>query len=250
MAVDISLLTKYGTYEEELMGAMNNITAFAGGGQGNATLLTKKWNNVSIVANDYDSVKLPVGAVGKKCVVTNGTGKVVSVYVSTNDYINGVLNSYVIVPIGSSVVFECVNGGVVTGDWISYELGQNSTDILTFKQSLSSADILTLFSNPKILVPAIPNYYIEFISGSLAYTNVINYTAGGSIQIIMDTGSIQIATLSQNFSFGSSFHLGFFKPNSGDIIINKALTLKVSGSNPTTGTGTAIVYGCYRIHKI
>jgi len=58
---------------DELGGITLAITAFAGGGQVSATLLTTRWNLVETVASPGDSVKLPV-TTGAKMVVVKNTG--------------------------------------------------------------------------------------------------------------------------------------------------------------------------------
>ena len=74
-----------------------NITAYAGGGQTNAVLLTTGVNLVATVATAADSVKLPAvipggGApqwLGANVVVINNTANPLAVYPSTGDTING-----------------------------------------------------------------------------------------------------------------------------------------------------------------
>jgi len=50
---------------------VTGITAFAGGGQGSATLLTGRYNVVETVATAADSVKLPLSPAGKLVVAIN-----------------------------------------------------------------------------------------------------------------------------------------------------------------------------------
>jgi hypothetical protein len=66
------------------------ITAYAGGGQANATLLTSEINVVSTVATTADSVKLPTAAAGLEVTVINTHAtNATNVFPNTSDYIDG-----------------------------------------------------------------------------------------------------------------------------------------------------------------
>lgn len=69
--------------------AETGITAYAGGGQTNATALTKGWNNVGTVATAADSVKLPTAALGKVVTVKNSGAAALAVFPSSGGAING-----------------------------------------------------------------------------------------------------------------------------------------------------------------
>ncbi len=65
------------------------ITAFAGGGQGSATLLAALYNRATTVASAGDSVKLPVSAQGLQITVTNAHAtNSMNVFPNTGDAIN------------------------------------------------------------------------------------------------------------------------------------------------------------------
>jgi len=87
-------LEKYSTNEDVVTGAATGITAFAGGGQASATALTSKFNNVTIVATNGDSVKLPIGLVGKIVFVCNSdAGQSIDVFPVAGEYMNGTINA-------------------------------------------------------------------------------------------------------------------------------------------------------------
>jgi len=87
-------LEKYSTYEEEVTGAMTGITAYAGGGQANATQLTAKFNNVTVSGTNGDSVKLPTAIVGKMVIVCNSDAtQTIAVFPQTGEYMNGTINA-------------------------------------------------------------------------------------------------------------------------------------------------------------
>lgn len=64
----------------ELFGAATGITAYAGGGQANATNLTKKYNEVTVCATNSDSVKLPLAIPGREIVIYNQSANTLAVF--------------------------------------------------------------------------------------------------------------------------------------------------------------------------
>ena len=89
------------------------ITAYAGGGQANATQLSAKYNTVSTVASGGDSVKLPSATASTEVFIINGGGATLRVYPQTGEYINGVVNDFA--QLGSSYVgsghYVCISNG-------------------------------------------------------------------------------------------------------------------------------------------
>jgi len=67
-ATTLAAATLSGTLTQN---AANAITAFAGGGQGSATALTKDNNRVTVCASNNDSVKLPAATAGRRIFVKN-----------------------------------------------------------------------------------------------------------------------------------------------------------------------------------
>jgi hypothetical protein len=71
---------------------VTGITAYAGGGQANATALTGSVNVVETIATDGDSVKLPAASVGTRVIVINADGSgsnSLAIFPATGDKING-----------------------------------------------------------------------------------------------------------------------------------------------------------------
>lgn len=67
------------------------ITAFAGGGQANATPLTSTVNRITVVATAGDSVKLPPALAGMRVTVINSdAADSANVFPSTGDSINAI----------------------------------------------------------------------------------------------------------------------------------------------------------------
>lgn len=126
------------------------ITAYAGGGQASATALTKTYNNVTVVATDGDSVKLPDAVLGKRVVVKNSdSAQVLAVFPTTGDEINGLAaNAAVGIPPGCERTFW----GISTGAW---RTGEALTSIaptaqkgaLVVKAADSAGDTVTTITN-------------------------------------------------------------------------------------------------------
>jgi hypothetical protein len=94
------------------LGGEGAITAYGGGGQANAVLLTKLVNGISVCAAPFDSVKLPVGVAGMVVKVYNSTGNSAHVYPNTDEQIMtlGVNNPQ---SVSSGDVWEFAYDGVV-----------------------------------------------------------------------------------------------------------------------------------------
>src|SRR5258708_2146908 len=95
-----------------LESAIDNITAFAGGGQASATQLTAEVNRITTVANIGDSVKLPASIAGLSIVVINHGGKQGQVYGSGADTINDVAAATGVPQMnGSTTIYVCATAG-------------------------------------------------------------------------------------------------------------------------------------------
>ncbi len=91
------------------------VTAHAGGGQTSATLLTSSFNNITVVANAADSVKLPASSVGTVITVSNQGANAAQIFGTSPDTINGVATGTGIsIPVGAIFVFTCA----VVGNWL------------------------------------------------------------------------------------------------------------------------------------
>lgn len=95
--------------------ATDNITAFAGGGQTSAVLLTTTVNRVATVTTAADSVKLPVSVAGMVIQVINGAGaNSMQVFGSGTDTINDVATATgVAQAAGKAATYSCP----VAGKW-------------------------------------------------------------------------------------------------------------------------------------
>ncbi len=73
-----------------LFSAQTNITAFAGGGQTNATPLQAALNRVDTVATASDSVQLPQAIPGLRVTVKNNTATLLAIFGIPNNPVTGV----------------------------------------------------------------------------------------------------------------------------------------------------------------
>lgn len=90
----------------------NSITAYAGGGQTNATALTAFDNNVTTVATDNDSVKLLAATQHRRQRVRNNSTKDLDIYPQSGEQIDslGVDNPYTLAA-GGIIEFVCFAAG-------------------------------------------------------------------------------------------------------------------------------------------
>lgn len=97
----------------ETMSYVNGITAFAGGGQGSAVLLTAMMNRVTTVGTAADSVKLPPAVAGLQIMAANAAASnSMNVFPSSGDAINALgANAAYAQAAGKAATFYCVNAG-------------------------------------------------------------------------------------------------------------------------------------------
>ena len=89
------------------------ITAFATGGQGSATALTKEFNNVTTCATAGDSVALPAAVIGLSITVKNSGAASLAVFPASGDSINALaVNLSVNVAVGSWMTFRAISATV------------------------------------------------------------------------------------------------------------------------------------------
>ena len=98
----------------------DNLTAFAGGGQAGATLITSEVARITTVATAGDSVALPPANPGLTIAVTNHGAKAMQVYGSGTDTINDVAyGTGVSQMVGSEVIYVATS----QGKWYANGLG-------------------------------------------------------------------------------------------------------------------------------
>lgn len=95
------------------LSSKDNLTAFAGGGQGSATALPSMINRVTTVATAADSVKLPVSAAGMNITVINAAAaNSMNLFPATGEQINVLgANAAFAVAAGKTVECYCTTAG-------------------------------------------------------------------------------------------------------------------------------------------
>lgn len=101
--------------ERGFSSAVAGLVAHAGGGQGSATALTARVNDVATVATAADSVGLPAAKSGASVVVHNSAANSMNVFPATSDYMNGTQNASFAVAAGKTAWFFAA----VDGKWFS-----------------------------------------------------------------------------------------------------------------------------------
>lgn len=103
MALGIGFSGNYSTQS-----SADNLTAHAGGGQANATLLPADYNRVTVVSSAGDSCKLPASQAGMEICVTNADdNNSMDVFPQSGDSIGEVANAASAVASGATKYFHC-----------------------------------------------------------------------------------------------------------------------------------------------
>lgn len=90
----------------------DSITAFAGGGQGDAYQLASQFNEVATVATIADSVKLPASVAGMSVFIVNNAANSMQVFGAGTDTINGVATATGVAQAGGkSAIYFCPEAG-------------------------------------------------------------------------------------------------------------------------------------------
>jgi len=87
----------------------DTITAYAGGGQANATVLTSYVNFVTVCASDNDSVLLLVAIANMRVIVKNESAKICDVYPRASSYMDGTINNPYSLAAGATKEFYAVD---------------------------------------------------------------------------------------------------------------------------------------------
>jgi len=95
----------------------SGITAFAGGGQASAVLLSSNINEIATVATTGDSVKLLSAVAGLDVTVINNGANALDVFPNTGDQINALaVNVALSLAAGSSLIFKAYNAT----NWVTF----------------------------------------------------------------------------------------------------------------------------------
>ena len=207
--------------------AATGITANAGGGQGSAFALTAEFNNVTTVASDFDSVKLPTASSGARFVVKNSGANILSVFPNTSDSINALaVNLSIDIPVGGEMTFRGISDTIWETIESFYSLAPTTQKGgLEVKASDSAGNTITTITNA---------------SQAAARTYTVP-DAGAAANFIMSEG---VQTINGAKTFGSALTI----PNIIDFVkflgINDVLAFSAG-----TWTTTRVAQGDYVSRK-
>ena len=176
------------------------ITAFATGGQANATAMTARWNNVTTCATAGDSVKLMAAEDGAVQSVKNSGAATLAIFPATGDAINALaVNLSIDLPPGGEIEFHAIDATTwETRESLYLPAPTTQTGGLEIKAADSAGNTTTTITNA---------------SQAAARTYTIP-DAGASTEFVMAAGAQTIAG-------------------------NKSLTGTIAASAATTWTGGA-----------
>lgn len=100
--------------------SQDSITAFAGGGQTNATQITTQTNRITTVVTAGDSIKLPPSAPGLELTIVNHGGNPVQIFGTGTDTVNDSPTATGVSQLSNStVIYFCVSSGAWYTDGIA-----------------------------------------------------------------------------------------------------------------------------------
>ena len=129
--------------------------------------------------------------------------------------------------------------------------------ILSFEKVINSADVLTMFTTPIQLIPAVSGYAIQLLSLSTRVVfNTTSYASNTTLNFLTDTANayqfrsanVLNATLDRTYigwGNGSSAVAG-----TTQLIASKDIMITTEGGNPTSGNSNLLIKGTYKIITI
>lgn len=221
------------------------ITAFATGGQGSATQLTKEYNNVTVCATAGDSVKLLTAVAGLTQIVRNSGAANLEVFPFLGDTINGgSVNTSVVVSRHSQVTFKCISGTdwktdtvTIQADTIRELTADNGIDVdgLTVKDGGFTATIPNSYSTETGVTAFATGGQASATALTKEYNNVtVVATAADSVKLL--AAAVGIRQIVKN---NGSADLAVF-PSTGDTIDGGAANASITMTPGTTRIFSAI----------
>ncbi len=189
--------------------AVDSITAHAGGGQTNATLLTGQTSRVTTVATAGDSVMLPVSAPGLEVMVINHGANPMQVYGSGTDTIDDIATATGVSQMQNSlVIYTCTTAGAWYSEGLATGFGGPGLQTMSVSDGLTahagggqgSALQLTSMVNRVTTVASAADSVILPSNTPGLQIFVANAAATNSMNVFPPTGG-QINALSTNAAF-------------------------------------------------
>lgn len=231
------------------------VTANAGGGKTNASLLGAGVNVISTVTTTADSVLLPSGENGQVITVINDGANAAQIFAEGTATINLVANATGISqPAGT--VYEYWLGN---NDWKTISgLPVPATQLQYATVAITAAQFNGMYAAPKLLVAAPgANKIIVLDKVDLLMTYVsANYAAGGVAAVQYDSTAngagviasttLSAATFQAAVSTGFMFNTGVV-PQTFSTCVNKGLYLSNISGAFTTGDSTFVAHIWYKV---
>lgn len=175
----------------------NSITAYAGGGQANATSLTTQINRITTCATAGDSVKLPLATAGKKVTVYNDGATALDIYPQSGENIDPLADNVALrISAGGKASFECA----VATTW---KYIANQAEVITTKTTTAT---LTTAESGTILADSSGGAYtinLPTAVGNLGLRYKIKKTTSDLSLVTIDPNSTQ--TLDSYTTFALAF---------------------------------------------
>lgn len=181
--------------------AVSNLTAFAGGGQASATLLTGQTAHVATVATSGDSVKLPPAVPGLEMIVINKGAQPMQVYGSGSDQIDDFASATGVSQMANStVIYICA----ATGKWYTEGLANGYAGGLQTVSVLDSITALGTNQGNALVLPSRMAYNVTttaagtgvLLPASVAGAELAVANNGANALLVYPTGAEQINSLS------------------------------------------------------
>ncbi len=177
--------------------SIDNITAFAGGGQAGAILLGAEVNRITTVATIGDSVKLPPSIAGLSIIVINHGGKQAQVYGSGTDTVNDVATATGVPQMnGSTTLYFSATAGAwySNGTAEGYSGGfmtTSYTDAITARAGGGQAlavPLTSMLNRVTVVATAADSVGLPLAAPGIQLT-VINAAAANAMQVFAAVGS-------------------------------------------------------------
>lgn len=218
------------------------ITAFSTGGQASATALAGEWNNVTTVAANFDSVKLPTAVAGQVITVKNSGANILSVFPATSDAINALAaNLSVDIPVSGEMTFRAIDATTwETCEVFSSPAPTTQKGNLVIKAADSAGNTQTLITNASQAAARTYTIPDAGASASFVMTGTAAQTIAGDLTVsgtLTNGAYTQTATNIDAGASGTAGSIDVFPPTGSKGKI--AITAADSAGDTTTSITNA-----------
>lgn len=175
-------------------------TAYAGGGQANATTVANKWTIISTCATDGDSMKMPAALANSHYMIVNLGANCVNLYPASGENFSGLgANVPIKIPVKTYMELLCTTTGV----WyyrpiISVYTGEDSITAYAGGGQANATQLTVEFNNVKVVATNGDSVKLKYASKDLRMI-VVNSDSAQSLNIFPKTGQ-NIAPLAVNLA--------------------------------------------------